>query len=216
MRHEEFTVLFLPTLWVTMSSCTPTTLAMTCWNAFTSFVSKPIVKAANRAAPRRTSLHPRRPAPADFIGGFAVTSGIGLKEVCDRFRTEHDDYNAIMAEAIADRLAEAFAECFIGGFGKNGATVAAKDRATTILSRRNIEGSGRLQDIPPARTIPKKGPLWRLLDVQASTGMLITESFAMAWIECAADCTSLTPNRAISALERLTATKLPTIRNAKE
>ena len=40
-----------------------------------------------------------------------MTSGIGLKELCDRFRAEHDDYNAIMAEAIADRLAEAFAEC---------------------------------------------------------------------------------------------------------
>ena len=40
-----------------------------------------------------------------------MTSGIGLKELCDGFRAEHDDYNAIMAEAIADRLAEAFAEC---------------------------------------------------------------------------------------------------------
>jgi hypothetical protein len=48
---------------------------------------------------------------ADHIGAFAVTSGIGLKELCDRFRAENDDYNAIMAEAIADRLAEAFAEC---------------------------------------------------------------------------------------------------------
>ncbi len=47
----------------------------------------------------------------DHIGAFAVTSGIGLKELCDRFRAEHDDYNAIMAEALADRLAEAFAEC---------------------------------------------------------------------------------------------------------
>ena len=46
----------------------------------------------------------------DHIGAFAVTTGIGLKEVCDSFRAKHDDYNAIMAEAIADRLAEAFAE----------------------------------------------------------------------------------------------------------
>src|SRR6202012_3802895 len=47
---------------------------------------------------------------ADYVGAFAVTSGVGLKELCDRFRAEHDDYSAIMAEAIADRLAEAFAE----------------------------------------------------------------------------------------------------------
>jgi len=47
---------------------------------------------------------------ADHIGAFAVTSGIGLKELGDGFRAKHDDYNAIMAEAISDRLAEAFAE----------------------------------------------------------------------------------------------------------
>ena len=47
----------------------------------------------------------------DHIGAFAVTTGIGLKALSDRFRAENDDYNAIMAEAIADRLAEAFAEC---------------------------------------------------------------------------------------------------------
>ncbi|HEV2618632.1 MAG TPA: methionine synthase, partial [Acidobacteriaceae bacterium] len=55
-------------------------------------------------APKETGL-------GDHIGAFAVTSGIGLKELCDRYRAENDDYNAIMAEAIADRLAEAFAEC---------------------------------------------------------------------------------------------------------
>ena len=71
---------------------------------------------------RRTSGEPCR-SLADFIAPketgpapitsarFAVTTGIGLKELCDSFRAEHDDYNAIMAEALADRLAEAFAEC---------------------------------------------------------------------------------------------------------
>ena len=59
----------------------------------------------------RILLRRRRRGCADHIGAFAVTSGIGLKELCDGFRAKHDDYNAIMAEAIADRLAEAFAEC---------------------------------------------------------------------------------------------------------
>jgi len=45
------------------------------------------------------------------LGAFAVTSGIGLKDLVDRFKSDNDDYNAIMAEALADRLAEAFAEC---------------------------------------------------------------------------------------------------------
>ena len=58
-----------------------------------------------------TSSRRRKPALPDHIGAFAVTSGIGLKELCDEFRAKNDDYNAIMAEALADRLAEAFAEC---------------------------------------------------------------------------------------------------------
>ena len=66
--------------------------------------SEPCRSLADFIAPKETGL-------PDHIGAFAVTSGIGLKELCDRFRAEHDDYNAIMAEALADRLAEAFAEC---------------------------------------------------------------------------------------------------------
>ena len=56
-------------------------------------------------------IAPKEKGLPDHIGAFAVTSGIGLKELCDRYRAQNDDYNAIMAEAIADRLAEAFAEC---------------------------------------------------------------------------------------------------------
>ena len=66
--------------------------------------SEPCRSLADFIAPREVGL-------GDHIGAFAVTSGIGLKEMCDRFRAQHDDYNAIMAEALADRLAEAFAEC---------------------------------------------------------------------------------------------------------
>jgi 5-methyltetrahydrofolate--homocysteine methyltransferase len=66
--------------------------------------SEPCRSLSDFIAPKETGL-------ADHIGAFAVTSGIGLKEVCDRFRADNDDYNAIMAEAVADRLAEAFAEC---------------------------------------------------------------------------------------------------------
>ena len=66
--------------------------------------SEPCRSLADFIAPKETGLR-------DHIGAFAVTSGIGLKELCDKFKAENDDYNAIMAEAIADRLAEAFAEC---------------------------------------------------------------------------------------------------------
>ncbi len=63
----------------------------------------------------------------DHIGAFAVTTGIGLHEVCEGYRAEHDDYNAIMAEAIADRLAEAFAECLHQRVrGRSGPTVETR------------------------------------------------------------------------------------------
>ncbi|HEX7560495.1 MAG TPA: vitamin B12 dependent-methionine synthase activation domain-containing protein, partial [Usitatibacter sp.] len=54
---------------------------------------------------------PKESGLPDHLGGFAVTTGVGLKELTDGFRAQQDDYNAIMAEALADRLAEAFAEC---------------------------------------------------------------------------------------------------------
>jgi 5-methyltetrahydrofolate--homocysteine methyltransferase len=65
--------------------------------------SEPCRSLVDFIAPKETGL-------PDYIGAFAVTSGIGAKELCDKFRAENDDYNAIMAEAIGDRLAEAFAE----------------------------------------------------------------------------------------------------------
>ena len=66
--------------------------------------SEPCRSLVDFIAPKETGLQ-------DHIGAFAVTSGICLKELCDGYRAKNDDYNAIMAEAIADRLAEAFAEC---------------------------------------------------------------------------------------------------------
>jgi 5-methyltetrahydrofolate--homocysteine methyltransferase len=66
--------------------------------------SEPCRSLADFIAPKTTGL-------VDHIGAFAVTSGIGLKELCESYKAKHDDCNAIMAEALADRLAEAFAEC---------------------------------------------------------------------------------------------------------
>ena len=123
-------------------------------------------------APKSTGL-------PDHIGAFAVTTGFGLKELCDGFRAKHDDYNAIMAEALADRLAEAFAECLHErarrewGYGK----------AEALTPRELI--AEKYRGIRPAAGYPacpdhtEKGQLWKLLDVEKNAGMLITESFAM-------------------------------------
>src|SRR5262249_50275638 len=55
-------------------------------------------------------IAPKAVGRMDYIGGFAVTAGIGIEELCTQFERDHDDYNSIMSKALADRLAEAFAE----------------------------------------------------------------------------------------------------------
>jgi 5-methyltetrahydrofolate--homocysteine methyltransferase len=134
--------------------------------------SEPCRSLADFIAPKETGL-------PDHIGAFAVTSGIGLKELCDSYRAQHDDYNAIMAEAIADRLAEAFAECLHKlvrdewGYGR------AEGLSSADLIQEKYRGIRPAAGYPACPDHTEKGPLWRLLDVQANTGMLITESFAM-------------------------------------
>ena len=134
--------------------------------------SEPCRSLADFIAPKETGLQ-------DHIGAFAVTSGIGLKELCDRFRADNDDYNAIMAEALADRLAEAFAECLHKrvrdewGYGRD------ECLNNSDLIQEKYRGIRPAAGYPACPDHTEKGTLWRLLDVQANTGMLITESFAM-------------------------------------
>ncbi len=134
--------------------------------------SEPCRSLSDFIAPKETAL-------PDYIGAFAVTSGIRLKELCDRFRAEHDDYNAIMAEAIADRLAEAFAECLHKrvrdewGYGRE------ENLSNADLIQEKYRGIRPAAGYPACPDHTEKGTLWRLLNVQANTGMLLTESFAM-------------------------------------
>jgi 5-methyltetrahydrofolate--homocysteine methyltransferase len=134
--------------------------------------SEPCRSLADFIAPRDTGL-------ADSIGAFAVTSGIGLQDLCDRFRAANDDYNAIMAEALADRLAEAFAECLHKrvrdewGYGCSEKLTSADYLAEKYRGIRPAPG------YPACPDHTEKGPLWSLLHVEANTGMKITESFAM-------------------------------------
>ena len=115
----------------------------------------------------------------DHIGAFAVTTGIGLKELTDRYRAEHDDYNAIMAEALADRLAEAFAECLHKrvrdewGYGRE------EHFSPAELIAEKYRGIRPAPGYPACPDHTEKGTIWRLLDVEARTGIRITESFAM-------------------------------------
>jgi 5-methyltetrahydrofolate--homocysteine methyltransferase len=134
--------------------------------------SEPCRCLADFIAPSETGL-------PDHIGAFAVTSGIALKELCDAYRAKHDDYNAIMAEAIADRLAEAFAECLHKRVRDEWGYGCAEALSMADLVQEKYRGIRPAAGYPACPDHTEKGPLWRLLDVQANTGMLITESFAM-------------------------------------
>jgi len=117
--------------------------------------------------------------PPDHIGAFAVTSGHGLKEIAGKFKAEHDDYNAILAEAIADRLAEAFAEYLHKrvrdewGFGK------LEKLTTADLIEEKYRGIRPAAGYPSCPDHTEKAILWDLLDVEQHTGIKLTESFAM-------------------------------------
>jgi 5-methyltetrahydrofolate--homocysteine methyltransferase len=134
--------------------------------------NEPCRSLADFIAPKETGLR-------DYIGAFAVTSGIGLKELCDRFRAEHDDYNAIMAEAIADRLAEAFAECLHKRVREEWGYGCEEHLNNADLIQEKYRGIRPAPGYPACPDHTEKGPLWGLLDVQANTGIQITESFAM-------------------------------------
>jgi 5-methyltetrahydrofolate--homocysteine methyltransferase len=133
---------------------------------------EPYRSLADFVAPKDTGL-------SDHIGGFAVTTGIGLKELCDDFRAKHDDYNAIMAEALADRLAEAFAECLHQrvraewGYGQD------EDLSNEDLIKEKYRGIRPAAGYPACPDHTEKAALWRLLDVETKTGIRLTESFAM-------------------------------------
>jgi 5-methyltetrahydrofolate--homocysteine methyltransferase len=134
--------------------------------------SEPCRSLADFIAPKETGL-------PDYIGAFAVTSGIRLKELRDRFRAENDDYNAIMAEALADRLAEAFAESLHKRVREEWGYGCQEGLSNADLIAEKYRGIRPAAGYPACPDHTEKGTLWRLLDVQANTGMQITESFAM-------------------------------------
>jgi 5-methyltetrahydrofolate--homocysteine methyltransferase len=123
---------------------------------------------------------PKTSGVGDHVGAFVVTAGHGLDELAKRFEAEHDDYSSILAKALADRLAEALAERLhervrreLWGYAPD----EALDNDALIHER--YQGIRPAPGYPACPDHTEKGALWRLLDVEANTGMQITESFAM-------------------------------------
>ena len=127
---------------------------------------------ADFVAPKETGL-------ADYVGAFAVTSGVGLRELCDKFKAANDDYNAIMAEAIADRLAEAFAECLHKRVRDEWGYGRCEKLSSDELIHEKYRGIRPAPGYPACPDHTEKGTLWEMLDVKKNTGIEITESFAM-------------------------------------
>lgn len=125
-------------------------------------------------------IAPKSTNKTDYIGAFAVTAGIGIEALINQYEADHDDYNAILIKAIADRLAEAFAE-FLHQKARKDNWGYAKDE---VLTNRDLI-SEKYQGIRPAAGYPacpdhtEKEKLWKLLDVEKNTGISLTESFAM-------------------------------------
>ena len=108
-----------------------------------------------------------------------MTSGIGLDELVKKFKADNDDYNAIMAEALADRLAEAFAECLHKRAREEWGFGAIEKLSTDDLIEEKYRGIRPAAGYPACPDHTEKGTLWQLLDAEKKTGIKLTESFAM-------------------------------------
>lgn len=116
----------------------------------------------------------------DYIGGFAVSTGFGADEFAAQFAAEHDDYNSIMVKALADRLAEALAEYLHLKVRREYWGYAADEALDNEqLIRELYQGIRPAPGYPACPEHTEKGTLWQLLDVEAKTGITLTESYAM-------------------------------------
>ena len=117
---------------------------------------------------------------SDYVGGFAVTAGIGIDEHVERFEKDHDDYSAIVLKALADRLAEATAEYMHARVRKEfWAYEPDETLSNDDLIAENYRGIRPAPGYPACPDHTEKGTLWELLDVEASIGLQLTDSFAM-------------------------------------
>jgi 5-methyltetrahydrofolate--homocysteine methyltransferase len=134
---------------------------------------RPNLALADFIAPKESGLQ-------DYIGTFAVTAGIGLDKIVARFEADHDDYNSILAKALADRLAEAFAERMHQRIRKEFWGYAAQESlGNSELIAEQYQGIRPAPGYPASPDHTEKGTLFCLLNAEANAGIELTESFAM-------------------------------------
>ena len=125
-------------------------------------------------------IAPKESGKNDYIGMFAVTAGMGIEPHLERFEKDHDDYNSIMLKAIADRLAEAFAECLHAKVRKEYWGYATDETLDNEeLIKESYVGIRPAPGYPACPDHTEKPDLFKLLDATNKTGIILTESMAM-------------------------------------
>ena len=125
-------------------------------------------------------IAPKEAGVADYIGGFAVTAGIGIDAHVAAFEKQNDDYNAIMLKALADRLAEAFAELLHARVRREFWGYAADEALDNdALINEAYRGIRPAPGYPACPEHSEKGPLFELLQAPVNAGITITDSYAM-------------------------------------
>ncbi len=136
-------------------------------------IDEPYFSLADFIAPVQSGVN-------DYIGAFAVTSGVGLDELVRRFESEHDDYSGILARAVADRLAEAFAERMHECVRKEYWGYAKDENLTNEqIIKEEYAGIRPAHGYPACPDHTEKRILFDLLDAESNAGIHLTESFAM-------------------------------------
>ena len=125
-------------------------------------------------------IAPKDSGKQDYIGCFCVSTGFGTQKLAEQFEAEHDDYNAIMIKALADRLAEAFAEYLhkevrtkYWGYASN------ENFSNEELIKESYKGIRPAPGYPACPDHLEKNTIWELLDVEKQIGVKLTESLAM-------------------------------------
>jgi len=153
----------------------------------------------------------------DYIGAFAVTAGIGIDEHVKNFEAQHDDYNAIMLKALADRLAEAFAEHLHQLVReKYWAYSESEDFSNEQLIKENYQGIRPAPGYPACPEHTEKNTLWKLLDVDKNADIHLTEHFAMVPTAAVSGWYFAHPDAKYFALGKINREQVESYANRKE
>ncbi|MBI5731291.1 MAG: methionine synthase [Ignavibacteriales bacterium] len=125
-------------------------------------------------------IAPKESGVKDYFGMFAVTTGIGIEKIIEQFEKQHDDYNSIMTKAVADRLAEAFTELLHEKVRKDLWGYAANEKLSDkdLIAEKYI-GIRPAPGYPAQTDHTEKLKIWKLLNVEKNTSIILTESLAM-------------------------------------